>query len=342
MKLLEFLEYQGFAEGSFYAAAQRFLRRKKKEVASHSVEHLFNSLYALGKKLKNPPLEDVTYQILRDYADGLRLRYALGTIKPVIGDIKQFFKWAYVEGHIAHAPAERLRKPPDEAIAREARPKAAPETAVQAVIWHLTRKIEHLVYRDVFGVLSVEPPETWLYHDLVALRDLFAIVFLYETGGRAGELARLSTRAMKLACGEKKEVYTVVGVGKTNDVDLRFTHATAELWLVWQQVRPVSSEYAIFAWRGGELPQPRPMLTNTFSQAIARRCQQAGVSSVFRSHAVRHTKITRSEVLVGIEVTSRLIGHSSLRVTRSYVDAQEKRLIEAAAKTGLQYGLFQE
>lgn len=312
---------------------------KDRELSPNSVIRLWYALYPLGEALHNPPLAAVSYADLRDYVDGLYRRYKPGTIKPVAGNIKTFFRWLKKRKFIKVNPAKRLKKPGKRTLARTAKPKAVSEAAIRQVITYLTNRLAPLVYRGLFGLCT--DTADWTYHDQELIRDLFLIIFIYETGCRAGELWRLSSRAMDEACDAARPVYEVVSLGKTADQLLRFTAATAELWSIWRMVRPPDcDEFAVVAWNKGE--PPAPMKTATIGKAIARRCKQAGVSPAFRSHALRHTKIKRSKALFGLEITSRLIGHSGLDVTSGYgndgdVDAE---IIKAAELTGLPYRLF--
>lgn len=336
--LVEFLATQDFTPESFHVALRAFLLEKDRELSPYSVIHLYASLRPLADFLNNPLLAAVSYADLREYVDGLYRRLKPGTIKPIVGDIRQFFKWAKRRKWIRRNPAKRLQKPSKRTLARTAKPKAVNEATVKQLITHLTDQLSHLVYRGLFG-LHTDTTE-WSYEDQERIRDLFIIVFVYETGCRAGELWRLSSRAMDEAVSKSAPVYEVVSIGKTGDNLLRFTVATAELWQIWRVVRPPGyDEYAVVGWKKGRAPLP--MQTGTISQAIVRRCKAAGLSP-FRAHALRHMKIKRSRQLFGLEIASRLIGHSGLEVTSTYGndEEQETLLREAATETGLKYRLW--
>lgn len=323
-----------FTVGTFHAALQMFLVERREECSPAHVFHLYRSLRPLGEWLGNPPLAAVSRLDLRQYVDSLWLRYSAGTIRPVVGDIRQFFKWSKKRRLVQKNPAKSLRKPRP----RHRRDKAAPEAAVRQLMDHLSGKLKHLIYRDVFGVLRAGPANCWGYFDVTAIRDLLMLVFLYETGARAGELCRLGSRAMHQSCNDDGPVYEVISVGKTGDRVLRFTMATAELWHLWSAVRPSGcDEYALVSWRRGE--RPRPLTTNTISQILVRRCRAAGVRP-FRAHALRHAKVRRGRKTVGVELTSRLMEHSSIGVTLGYANIADDELQEATLKTGLAYRLF--
>ncbi len=320
--------------GTFNDALKHFLsKRHRKGLSDYSVIHLYNSLHPMAVSLKNPPLASLTPQKVRGYVDHLWLRYAPGTMRPIIGDLKQFFGWCKKKGYTAKNLAARLTKPRP----RRATSKAARETDVAAVINHLAGLLHHRVYRDVFGNLVHDPAPEWREAERLAIRDLFAVVFLYETGGRARELTTLGTKVMTRTCQTSRAAYTVTSIGKTNDRDLRFTDNTAELWRIWSAVRPQPCDHAIYGLRPTH--PPAPLATSGLSQILVRRCKETGVP-VFRCHALRHAKVRRARQLVGLEVASLLVDHSSVEMTRNYANVDDGELAEAVVKTGLQTDIW--
>ena len=321
------------------AALSAFLDEKSAALSRYSIIHLRASLEPLVRALGNPEAEAVTFAGLRAYVDSLYLRYKPGTIKPVVGDIRQFFRWCRKRKWVRKNPAKRLRAPGSQLLASTAGNHTPPEENIRRLIRYLSDSLNDLVYRDLFGNLCAAPPVEWPYAARQTLRDLFIVVFLHETGARAGELWRLSSRAMDEAVSSGAETFRVISTGKTAAVALYFTPATAELWRVWQQIRPPGCDsYAVVGWKDGE---PRPMSTETISRTIARQCKRAGVPP-FRAHALRHAKVKRGTAAVGLTITSRLIGHSSVAVTATYARTGERELEEAAKLTGLGYRLWSE
>lgn len=310
-----------------------FLAEKTAELSPYSVIHLRSSLNPLVRALADPPITAVTYADLRGYADDLYRRYRPGTIRPIVGDIRQFFRWAKRRGYVAKNPAKRLKPPSRRVLNAAALPRAAPESDISRVFDHLAGQLARVVGRDLFGNLCAAPVADWSYDERQAARDLFILSFLYETGGRAGELWRLGAVAMDNAIATPGPVYCVITTGKTGDTALRFCRSTAELWAVWRAVRPPGCDYAIVSWKPGQ--SPAPMTTQSISKMLARQCARAGIAP-FRAHALRHAKIQRSVSAVGLETTSRLIGHGSAVTTANYVTpVSERDLCAAALATGL-------
>jgi len=318
------------------AAIAAFLAEKSAELSPYSVTHLRGSLSRLAVALSNPPLSSITYDILRGYVDGLYLRYKPGTVKPVIGDIRQFFRWSKKRKLLDRNPAKRLKMPSRRAVVESSDSKSADEGDVRRVLDYLAVRLARVVWRDLFGNLTAAPVGEWSYHERQTARDLFILSFLYETGARAGEIWRLGAQAMESAVAGPGPVYRVTSTGKTGVASLRFTVATAELWTVWNSVRPVS-DYAIVGWQPGGLPAP--MTTPTISRMMSRQCERAGVEP-FRAHALRHAKVRRGKGAVGLETTSRLIGHGSAVITAAYAVADEEELNAAALATGLERRLW--
>lgn len=322
---------------SLSACVAAFLAEKSAELSPYSVAHLRQSLNPLAKALDDPPPDSVTYADLRGYVDGLYRRYKPGTIRPIVGDIRQFWRWAKKRGHVSRNAAKRLKMPSRRALAMAADPKAAGEDEVRKVIDYLTGRLSRVVYRDVFGNLCGAP--AWDLAEVMALRDLFAIVLIYETGARVGEVQALGSRAMDDALTSSGPAYPLVVTGKTGARTLWFTTATAELWRMWQIARPAGNEHMAIVSLG-RYGNPAPMLDrSSLSRMIARRCNESGTPP-FRAHALRHAKARRSAAAVGLQTASRLLDHSSTAVTEQYAAIRNDELSEAATLTGLMYRLW--
>lgn len=317
---------------SLSTAVAAFLAERAVELSPYSVAHLRASLTPMARALGNPPPATVTYPDLRSYVDGLRLRYKPGTVRPIVGDLRQFWRWAKKRGIVERNPAKRLKAPSRRAVTETAAAKAADESDVRRVLAYLAGNLEPLVYRDLFGNLIAAPPAEWSDDARRLARDLFILAFLYDTGARAGELWRLSSAAMADATAAPGPVYRVASTGKTGEVVLRFTASVAELWSVWECVRPPGDGHAVVGWGRGR--PVAPLSTSTLSRMLSRHCDRAGVAR-FRAHALRHAKVKRAKAAAGLEVASRLIGHGSTLVTAAYGRGDDDDLTAAALATGL-------
>lgn len=334
MKLDRFIRSR--QDGSLAAALQRFLTYKLRVTSRANTEHLFESLYPLVKAL--PELQAISYDDLRQQRMKLRGRYATGSIRSKLVDWRTFFRWCKREKLITVNPAKGLKLP-------TVRPKdkAAANEDILAVLRSLADKLRGHVYRTVFGPLELTPGAVWNKWQRHAARDLFLLTFMYETGARAGEVANLLTvqmeRSLAAPLGPSRDVYEIELFGKTEERLRAFTEATAELWRIWQQVRPKKGarEYALVVWR--EKDKPAAALDAAeVSQILVRRCRQAGVGE-FRAHAVRHAKAKRSRQYGGIEVAMALLDHSDITSTLFYVQDNDN-LQNAVLATGLKTDLF--
>ncbi|MBK7920136.1 MAG: tyrosine-type recombinase/integrase [Chloroflexi bacterium] len=171
----------------------------------------------------------------------------------------------------------------------------------------------------------------WNYESLKTLHDLTAVMLLYESGCRAGELCNLSSHRLNKAFAQPAPAYSIVAYGKTNDRTYHVTESTVELYRLWYAKRPFSMTWAFCSWRrGGE---PEKLSAPALGQMLARRCHQAGIRP-FRPHSMRHAKVIRSRKLVGLELASRLADHANIQTTRAYDFIDDGEVGVAARLTG--------
>lgn len=330
-----------YEKGSCFAVLQRFLEKQQaRGLSVYTVARLYYSLHPIGVAAENAPLAALSTEWLREYLDDLWRTHAPETLRTHTADARQFFKWCKKKGHHPLNIARGIR-PVRYRPQRRRRVTAAPEADVRQVMAHLAGllRASDLVYRDLFRTLQAA--ETgWTEETVRALRDLLILAFLYETGARVGELSRLGSASMDEAIRQPQSVYQVTVVGKTNDRERYFTTYTAELWRLWQQVRPAQArEFAVVGWRGGREAEAEQMRTNGISQMLERRCIQAGVRP-FRAQSLRHAKVKRSRQQVGMELAAVLIDHSTIRSTWNYVNIDDDEISQAVVATGLQTDLW--
>ncbi|RMG74902.1 MAG: hypothetical protein D6711_07810 [Chloroflexi bacterium] len=338
-KVKTFLEHP-YPKESYFGILQKFLKKRlAKGISEYTICRLYYNLYPIGEKLGDNPITDLNRKWLKEYVKLRWLTYSPDTMRTCIGDIRQFFKWCKKKGYHPKNIAKSI-KPTRTRKNRKKRSKAAPEAHIHKIMSHLANKLQqnNLIYRDIFHNLQASP-SGWTDKAIRDLRDLFIITFLYETGARAGEISNLGAKAMNEATKTPAAAYTITVIGKTNDRDYSFTNRTAELWKIWEQIRPAgANEYAVIGWAANH--QPGQILANGISAILVRHCKNLGIP-IFRAHALRHAKVKRSRRAVGLEMASLLIDHSSINTTRGYANIDEEELTEATIKTGLQLDLWE-
>lgn len=315
-------------EGSLGHVLQAFLRnRTKKGLSPHTVGRLYYTLRPLADHFSHIPADQITARNLYDYQRSLWRQYAADTIRVITGDTRQLFRWGHKKGYI---PSSKVVKKLARVRIRPSRRKkrAADEKDVLATIRCMSEQISVFAERDSSGnLVPKEGINPW------AVRDLFALVFLYETGARVGELVDLGSRPMAQAVMTGKEVYRITMVGKTDDRDRWFTQSTADLWHLWSQVRPEgANQYAIVGWRWEGTVSP--MKPSTLTQAIQKRSIDNGIPP-FTSKSLRHAKIKRARQSGGIEIAQTLIDHSQITTTMDYDWGGEDAINKAALETGV-------
>jgi len=100
-----------YSTGSLLAVVQSFLEDREPELSEPSLIHLYRSLYQHGEWMKNPPLSELSPRDLVAYVSHLQTYYSPGTIRPIVGDMKQFYSWAHDEGLTNSNLGRRLKKP---------------------------------------------------------------------------------------------------------------------------------------------------------------------------------------------------------------------------------------
>lgn len=316
------------------AAICDFLNSRRYDISPYSVIHLFASLHSMSEALGNPAVDTLTRIALRQYVDGLYLQYSEGTIRSVVGDIKQLCRWMKRHQYTDKNLGKRLKKP----ARRRGKIKATTDQNIKLVANQLTCHLRPIVGRDLFGNLLLAPLSKWDYQQRQAARDLFVLLFLYETGARAGEMAMLGANAMATALAGGGPAHCITCIGKTQS-EYWFTSATVEAWRIWQYARPKGLEnYAVIGWR--QRQSPEPLTTNGISHMLVRRCHESHVVPPFRAHALRHSKIQRTRRMVGLETACILIDHANPATTFGYANVALDEITEAVIKTGWQSPLF--
>ncbi len=313
--------------------------KNQDHLSRHTRRRIYYSLRKFSEFFNNAELNTLGRAQLSDYYDSLWGGYARDTIRTMIGDLKTFAKWAKKKKHIKKNFAKHLKSITPSL--RTTLKRIATDNQAQKLIGYLTDQLKPFIFRDLFGFLVCEE-EKLSHKQLKLLRDLFVITFLYETGARVGELAALTSKSMNQAQQLARDVSVIDVYGKTkNRVSERYyTNKTAELWRLWSHYRPnIATEPAVIGWY--YFHPHNPMKPQGISNMIARRCKEAGIKP-FRANALRHAKIRRGRQLTDLELTSKLIGHSSINTTRRYDYIDDNEIVYATRKTGLKRDFWRD
>lgn len=317
-------------------AVQTYIRgQQHKGLSPHTLTRIYYNLKPLLDAWQQRPFCEMDRTWLRQFVADQWTTYAPDTMRTRISDLRAFCKWAKKKRHHDRNLAKRIQ-PVRRKHHRNKRATAVPEIDIRRTFTHLRNIVTTAVYRDLFGNLQ---------HDNLnraqtrAVRDLFILAFLYETGARVGELTRLGANAMNATTAVRQQVYHITMYGKTADRDRHFTHHTAELWHLWQSVRPddAYTDRAIVGW--SRRTPTRPLAASAISAIILRRSAAAGVRP-FRANALRHAKAKRTRKIAGLEMARILLDHSSIETTRGYANIESSEVDDIVSRTGLSQPLF--
>jgi len=293
--------------------------------------------------LRNLPLPEdffsATPSIIKDYIEACWRRYSAETMRTKIGDIRQFCAWLK-ENELTHTDLainiKRIKKRPRRQHKKKKLDQVDKNTLILINVLAKQLKKNNIIFKNIFGQPEIN--KTPNATQILMIRDLFILMFLYETGARVGELCKLGTKTINDAINAQQQVYLLTMFGKTEDRDRFFTQPTADIWRIWNSARPdkgkVTEEFAIISWRRGQTPLPAK--TQTISDMIARKCDQYNLPN-HRSYAIRGAKVHRSRQLVGIEMTQALLDHDKLESTQNYDEINWEEIEKAARNTGLQF-----
>ena len=78
----------------------------------------------------------------------------------------------------------------------------------------------------------------------------------------------------------------------------------------------------------------QPYKKDSYSRAIRRACERAGIDPHWTPNQIRHTAATSIRAEYGIEVTQVVLGHSHVRTTEIYAEKNMDLAIKAAMKIG--------
>lgn len=193
--------------------------------------------------------------------------------------MRRLFRWLALEGVLEFDPSERIdaRKPKREA------PKGISEA-------------------DIVALLAA------CGDDLVGRRDRAAILFLLDSGCRAGGLCGALVEDLDLEAGR-----ALVHEKGQKERYVMFLEATRRALADWLEIKP-QGEHVFTGLRGkGELSP------NGLWQALNRRARKAGIEGPVSVHNFRHT-FARHYLLNGgdLGTLAQILGHTDVRTTIEY------------------------
>jgi len=187
---------------------------------------------------------------------------------------------------------------------------------------------------------SQKMPETWTDDEIKALlevcrddgigvRDHAIMLLFLDTGLRAGELVSLTMDDLTL--GQDQGMVRVLPEHSKSKRERNVPICAETMhWLrAWIKVRP-SEAVPLFVACDGVNLGTEPLTAGGLNQLVRRRVEKAGIKAKPRlCHIWRHTFAKRYVVAGGdLETLRRLLGHTSLDVTRRYLNFRTADLRE--------------
>ncbi len=210
--------------------------------------------------------------------------------------VRAFFNWLLAEGYLARNPTAHLRI----GSYIPSRPKLPAEADVECITNMVNSWLE--ARRSARLALSQAPAtgrhpaalRRLAYPDPACVRDAAIWLVARGCGPRSGELCnwRLSDLRRSLDRGpDAAGVYASASRGKTGATLIRFDARTAEALGDWLAARPAAEcDYVFVTTRHYRTRDGRyrPLTRAALGHVFASLAQEAGASSIVRSHALRH------------------------------------------------------
>ena len=226
-------------------------------------------------------VESITVDDLRGYIADQMSRLSPFTVASRTRALKRLFNFLEAEGRIEVNPTRRIKTP---------KPKRREPKAISL--------------DDVRALLGTVKGDT-----LADVRDTAIILFLLDTGCRAGGLCGLRVDDLRLEAGLAL-VYEKGGKSRY----VMFNPQTAKALRAWLAVRPEGGE-AVFV----SLKRKTALTPSGVWQMLQRRAERAGVEGASNTHAFRHS-FAKNYLLSGgdLGTLADILGHSSVEVTKAY------------------------
>jgi integrase/recombinase XerC len=228
-----------------------------------------------------------------------------------LASLRSFFKYMQREAILAVNPFTGLRAP------KKAR--NLPDVLSVQEIERLLDAPKNIYERSRTSVRRpVDPLKAYF-----ALRDQAILEVLYSTGARVSEVAGMTEKDMDLLSGfvtvrgkGKKERLCALGMPAARILRTTLDSATA----IWGESRKAATP--LFRNKRGE-----PITPRSIERMMKKYLAEAGLSSEFSPHALRHSFATHLlDAGADLRSVQELLGHASLSTTQIYTHVTVERL----------------
>jgi len=197
--------------------------------------------------------------------------------------------------------------------------------------WHvLSRPVEHLARVAPRPRQEIRRPQVFSVAELERLltvgcvhpRHRAFLMTIYGAGLRLNEACHLQAKHIDSA---RAQIRVVQGKGQKDRYTLLSPRLLEELRSYWKWCRPVH-----WLFPASRDPQ-QPMIDATGQRIFYKALARAGLPNKGGIHSLRHSFATHLlEAGVEITVVQRLLGHSSLSTTSTYLHVRQERLAQIA------------
>jgi len=273
------------------------------------------ALHKLSRFLRDPDIEDICLNDIRKFFTHLQSETSLSpaSIQAIWTSIRSFYNWAEVELDIEERP-DKIKMPQS-----ESKP-VIPFT--QDEIKKLLTACEHCKHSNLSN-----GRKPFTMKRKTSYRDKAIILILLDTGLRVSEFARLLVKDVDLESGE----VIVRPYRKGRKSKSRIVYISAKtikaLWRYLAERGELKEDEPLFITRDGN-----PMNKDNIRQLLINLGKRAGVKRVF-PHKFRHTFAIQFLRNGGNVFTlQRLLGHSTLTMTKKYLALAQVDLEQAHKK----------
>lgn len=166
--------------------------------------------------------------------------------------------------------------------------------------------------------------------DQIGIRDRAIMLLLLDTGLRAGELANLTLKCIKMDTDRGSIKVKAGGSKSRRDRVVPLWTETIIALRRWLAIRPTEAETVFVSFDGHRQLCIEPLTTGGLYQMMRRRVKEAGIERKGRlCHIWRHT-FARNYVMAGgdLETLRRMLGHRSLETVRIYLSFRTEDIEE--------------